>query len=108
MGWAKRHGFIRGWIKTDNTGKYTFYTFRPGHYPAGTEPEHIHFTVKEPGKNEPYLDDFVFEDDPLLKSRDNKSFRNRGGSGVMKPVIKDGILNVHRDIILGLNIPNYE
>lgn len=107
-GWARRHGFIRGWIKTDNTGRYTFYTFRPGSYPDRSEPEHIHITVKEPERNEYYLDDFVFKDDPLHKTSEKKSYRNRGGSGVVKPVLKDGMLNIQRDIVLGHNIPGYE
>lgn len=105
-GWARRHGFIRGWIKTDSTGSYTFYTFRPGSYPNRSEPEHIHIIVKEPKINAYYLDDFVFEDDPLLKPE--RKFGNRGGSGLMKPVQKDGMLHIKRDIILGLNIPGYE
>src|SRR5262245_61350682 len=46
-GWAKRHGYIRGWIKTDQSGKYKFYTLRPGAYPGRQNPEHIHATVKE-------------------------------------------------------------
>ena len=33
-GWGKRHGFIRGWVKTDREGHYKFYTFRPGHIPT--------------------------------------------------------------------------
>lgn len=107
-GWGKRHGYIRGWVKTNEGGKYTFYTFRPGSYPNGSNPEHIHLTVKEPGKNEYYVDDFVFEDDPLLNERHRNSFRNRGGSGLMKPVSKKDMLHIERDIILGLNIPNYE
>lgn len=107
-GWARRHGFIRGWVKTDSTGRYTFYTFRPGSYPDRSEPEHIHITVKEPEKNEYYLDDFVFDDDPLLKNSERKSFSNRGGSGLMKTVHKDGMLHIQRDIILGHNIPGYE
>lgn len=107
-GWARRHGFIRGWVKTDHTGQYTFYTFRPATYPDRSEPEHIHITIKEPDKNEYYLDDYVFEDDSFLISGHKKTFQNLGGSGVMKPFLKDGILNIHRDIILGLNIPNYE
>lgn len=107
-GWAKRHGFIRGWIKTDSTGNYTFYTFRPGSYPDRSEPEHIHLTVKEPGRNEYYLDDFVFEDDPLLESGRRNAFSNRGGSGLMKPELKDGMLHIERDIVLGRNIPDYE
>ena len=107
-GWAKRHGFIRGWVKTDANGQYTFYTFRPASYPDRSEPEHIHLTVKEPDKNEYYLDDYVFEDDPLLTPGKLKTRGNRGGSGIMKPDTRNGILSIHRDIILGLNIPGYE
>ncbi len=106
--WARRHGFIRGWVKTGNNGKYTFYTFRPAAYPDSREPEHIHITVKEPDKNEYYMDSFVFDDDPLLSQSERASRENRGGSGVVKPIMKDGILTVNRDLILGLNIPNYE
>lgn len=107
-GWARRHGYIRGWIKTDQSGKYTFYTFRPAAYPDGTEPEHIHLTAKEPDKNEYYLDEFVFDGDPILTQEKRKSLDNRGGSGIGKPKQENGILTFRRDIILGLNIPDYE
>ncbi|MEP2024258.1 MAG: intradiol ring-cleavage dioxygenase [Reichenbachiella sp.] len=107
-GWAKRHGYIRGWVKTDKTGKYTFYTFRPAAYPNGMEPEHIHITIKEPDKNEYYIDAFVFNDDELLTQEKRNEQDNRGGSGIVKPISKNAMLTVNRDIILGLNIPNYE
>lgn len=107
-GWAKRHGYIRGWIKTDKSGKYTFYTFRPASYPNGAEPEHIHITIKEPKKNEYYIDEFVFDDDPMLTQNKRNKLENRCGSGIVKPTLKDGILTAYRNIILGLNIPNYE
>lgn len=107
-GWAKRHGFIRGWVKTGQDGKYTFYTFKPASYPNRKEPEHIHITVKEPNKNEYYLDEYVFDDDPLLTPSKRKELKNRGGSGIIKPILKNGVLTIHRDLILGLNIPNYE
>lgn len=107
-GWGKRHGFIRGWVKTDARGDYAFYTFRPSAYPDGTEPEHIHLTVKEPNTNAYYLDDFVFEDDPILDQKKRSVLSNRGGSGLALPVLKNGILEVNRDIILGLNIPDYD
>lgn len=107
-GWAKRHGYVRGWIKTNKTGKYTFYTFRPSAYPNRIAPEHLHITVKEPNKNEYYIDNVVFDDDPLLTQKERKKLKNRGNSGITRPIIKDDILTVHRDIILGLNIPNYE
>ncbi|MFD2034023.1 intradiol ring-cleavage dioxygenase [Belliella marina] len=107
-GWAKRHGFIRGWIKTGKDGKYTFYTFRPAAYPDGSEPEHIHTTVKESDKNEYYLDDYLFDDDPILTQSVRNRLNNRGGSGIMKPIEENGMLTIERNIILGKNIPNYE
>lgn len=106
-GWAKRHGYIRGWIKTDKMGKYTFLTFRPASYPNAAEPEHIHITVKEPNKNEYYIDDFVFDDDPMLTQNKRNQLKNRGGSGIVKPVFIDHILTAKRNIVLGLNIPDY-
>lgn len=107
-GWARRHGFIRGWVKTGEDGKYTFYTFRPASYPDRSEPEHIHITVKEPNKNEYYLDDYLFDDDLLLTQGKRNKLDNRGGSGVVEPIEDNGILTVERNIILGKNIPNYE
>ncbi|MBT8204253.1 MAG: intradiol ring-cleavage dioxygenase [Eudoraea sp.] len=107
-GWAKRHGYIRGWIRTDKSGEYTFFTFKPASYPNGIEPEHIHITVKEPNKNEYYIDEFVFDDDPMLTQNERNELENRGGSGIVKPIIENGILTAKRNIVLGLNIPNYE
>lgn len=107
-GWAKRHGLIRGWIKTGKDGKYTFYTFRPAVYPDGSEPEHIHITIKEPGKNEYYLDEYLFEDDPSLTSAMRKKQPGRGGSGIVKPFIDAQLLTIKRNIILGKNIPDYQ
>ncbi|SDB63439.1 protocatechuate 3,4-dioxygenase beta subunit [Flavobacteriaceae bacterium MAR_2010_188] len=106
--WAKRHGYIRGWAKTDKWGNYSFYTFRPAAYPNRNDPAHIHITVKEPNKNEYYIDEFLFEDDPLLTKERRNNLENRGGSGIVNPELKVNLLTVTRDIILGLNIPNYE
>ena len=107
QGWGKRHGFIRGWVQTGADGKYTFYTFRPGAYPGRTVPEHIHITLKEPGKNEYYIDDFLFDDDPLLTKNERNRVKKRGGSGIVNLTPDGGLLTINRDIILGLNIPDY-
>lgn len=107
-GWAKRHGFIRGWVKTGKDGQYTFYTFRPAPYPDGSESEHIHVTIKESDKNEYYLDEYLFEDDPLLTQSIKTTLKNRGGSGIVSPQAENKILTIKRNIILGKNIPNYE
>ncbi|MBL0745540.1 dioxygenase family protein [Chryseolinea lacunae] len=105
-GWDKRHGYIRGWVKTDKNGHYQIRTLRPAAYPERNIPEHIHITVKEPGKNEYYLDDFLFSDDPLLPKTPSKT--PRGGNGVVTlTAAKNGMQHATRDIILGLNIPDY-
>lgn len=106
-GWARRHGYLRGWIRTGADGRYTFYTTRPGSYPSRTEPAHIHVTVKEPDKNEYYLDDFLFEGDPLLTQQVRASRQNRGGNGIITLSRANNLLVAERDIILGQNIPDY-
>ncbi len=105
---GQTHGYIRGWVKTNSEGKYYIFTVRPGIYPTRGEPAHIHVTVKEPNNlKEYYLDDFVFDDDKLLKSARRKSMTNRGGSGVLRLVQKDDLQIGERNIFLGLNIPDY-
>jgi protocatechuate 3,4-dioxygenase beta subunit len=105
--WSRRHGRYRGWVKTDESGRYTFYTFRPAPYPGGQEVEHIHLTVKPPQTNAYYIDEFVFADDPLLTPARRNQLENRGGSGIV-PLRKEGALwKGERDIMLGLNVPGY-
>ncbi|MEE9373465.1 MAG: intradiol ring-cleavage dioxygenase [Saprospiraceae bacterium] len=105
-GWAKRHGIYRGWVKTAKDGKYEIHTFRPGAYPNRKIPEHIHMFIKEPQIKEYYIDDIVFANDPLF-TKEALRLKHRGGSGLVNPKRKNGVLYVKRDIILGLNIPNY-
>ena len=105
--WAEKHGPHKGWVTTDDQGEYTFYTFRPAAYPNGETPEHIHLTIKENGMIPYYIDSVVFTDDPLLTPSEIRAHENRGGSGIATPKLIDGMLNVKRDIILGLNIPDY-
>lgn len=106
-GWAKRHGYRRGWIKTNERGEYHFYTVKPAPYPGRTDPAHIHPTVKEPSLNEYYIDEYVFDDDPLLTPAKRSKMENRGGSGILKTTNVNGMLVAKRNIILGLNVPGY-
>ena len=48
---GRRHGHLRGWMKSDERGRYQFTTIRPGSYPNGNNPQHIHPIVKEPDLN---------------------------------------------------------
>jgi protocatechuate 3,4-dioxygenase, beta subunit len=107
-GWGKRHGYIRGWIKTNADGKYKFLTLRPAAYPGRQNPEHIHPTIKEPGYTAYWIDEYLFEDDPILTTTEKNRQQGRGGKGIVKTAKgKDGMQIARRDIILGKNVPGY-
>jgi protocatechuate 3,4-dioxygenase, beta subunit len=107
-GWAKRHGYIRGWMRTNEKGEYRFYTLRPASYPNSTNPQHIHITIKEPELNEYWIDDYHFSDDKLVTADIKKTEGKRCGSGLLTLSAQNGISKAKRDIILGLNVPGYE
>ncbi len=106
-GWAGRQGYIRGWMKTNESGEYKFYTLQPASYPNSTALKHIHPTIKEPGKNEYWIDEFIFDDDPFLTPGRRKEHQQRGGDGIIKLRNENGILVGERNIYLGKNIPGY-
>lgn len=103
-----RHGYIRGWVKSDARGRYAIYTVRPAPYPNSDNEAHIHPSIKEPGiETAYYIDEFVFDDDPLLTGAKRKKLPNRGGSGVLRVLVQGELQIAEHNIVLGLNIPNY-
>ncbi len=101
QGWARRHGYLRGWIKTDETGRYRFRTIKPGSYPGRRSPAHIHMTVKEPDKPEYWIDDVIFEGDPFITDEIRERRSNRGGSGIVSLTrTEDGVWHAVRDVVL--------
>jgi protocatechuate 3,4-dioxygenase beta subunit len=109
-GWAKRHGYIRGWMKTNEKGEYKFFTLRPASYPEGRNPAHIHAIIKEPGKTPYWIDDYLFDDDPYLPESARKNLQNKGGNGILKFSARytgDGPKKSERHIYLGRNITDY-
>jgi protocatechuate 3,4-dioxygenase beta subunit len=100
---SRRHGHLRGWMKTNANGEYKFVSIKPAPYPKRYDPAHIHPTIKEPDRNEYYIDD-----DPLIPEQYRANAENRGGSGIIQLTKNDkGIWTGRRDIILGLGVPNY-
>lgn len=98
------HGHLHGWLRTDEQGRYEIRSIRPAPYPRGKGPAHIHAVVWEPGgQKEPYyIDDFLFADDPNVKSADLEHARKNPGKS---PVLtlrtnQEGILEGKRDIRL--------
>jgi protocatechuate 3,4-dioxygenase, beta subunit len=106
-GLARRHGHLRGWMMTDAKGSYRFRTIRPAAYPNRNIEAHVHAIVKEPDLNEYWIDDMVFDDDPLLTPEVRSRRENRGGSGVLGLTKQNGVWIGRRDIVLGQNIPDY-
>lgn len=103
-----RHGYLRGWVKSDANGNYSIYTIRPASYPNSEFAAHIHLSIKEPDlKNEYYIDAIEFDDDPLLTAEKRAQHKNRGGSGIISFTLDSNILEANHDIFLGKNIPNY-
>lgn len=106
---AARHGRLRGWVRTDADGRYTLRSIRPGGYPGEAVPQHIHLHIVEPARCTYYLGDVLFDDDPrltpALRARERNAY---GGSGIVQPRRDgDGLWKAQRDIVLGLNVPDY-
>jgi protocatechuate 3,4-dioxygenase beta subunit len=106
---AFRHGRLRGWAQTDQEGHYQFLTIRPGAYPSGSEPEHVHMHVLELDCCTYYLTSIKFAGDPRLSDADRRETEDgRGGNALAEPRRnEDGIWVVTRDIVLGRNVPGY-
>jgi protocatechuate 3,4-dioxygenase, beta subunit len=108
-GWDKRHGYIRGWMKTDEKGQYTFYTLKPQPYPGRRDPAHIHPTILEPDGKYYWIDEYLFAGDTLLKRNQDTTRQPRGGETGILELKKEGDIWVaKRDIYLGRNVPGYQ
>lgn len=93
---------IRGWVRTDREGRYEFRTTRPGPYPRGRTPAHIHAKVYGAGYAERWIEEYWFEDDPFVPDEARARYRD---SGAFSPIMKvtrdaDGRLRCARDIRL--------
>jgi len=71
---------LRGYMRTDSSGRYEFHTIRPGSYPGSRNPGHIHYHVNAPGYEERVFE-IVFDDDPLIPEQWRRE-ATRPNSGV--------------------------
>lgn len=99
---GRRHGYLRGWMRTGPDGRYAFTTIRPGPYPGRAEPAHLHATVMPPGRQEYWIDSYVFEGDPLLTDAVRARMEGVGGPGAILQLAADGRggWRASRDIVL--------
>jgi protocatechuate 3,4-dioxygenase beta subunit len=64
-GQDRGHATFSGRIVTGSDGRYGFRTIRPGHYPGGQTPQHIHFgVVAKDGRT--LSTEIRFADDPVV------------------------------------------
>lgn len=105
---ARRHGRLRGWVRSDSEGRYRIVTVRPGSYPEADIPEHIHMQVIEPGCATYLVDDLLFRDDSkLTPDQERHLARGTGGLGVVMPRRSTAGWEVTRDVVLGAGVPGY-
>nr|WP_321223367.1 hypothetical protein [uncultured Psychroserpens sp.] len=100
----KRYTHHRGWVKTDANGRYTFYTFVPGNDRRYNQLSQLFPTIKEPSKPAYNLESFLFDEDPLLTRLCRKKIAKKGDpTRILKPVEKDNLLLVEKNIVLSNN-----
>ncbi|KJD32853.1 hypothetical protein PK35_07690 [Tamlana nanhaiensis] len=99
----KRYVRHRGWVKTNDDGKYTFYTFVPGSYFRGKDLKQILPIIKAPGKEEQKIESYVFSDDPSLKDSCREDIENTNPTRILSLTFskEEGLFIAKRDIVLG-------
>lgn len=97
-----RHGRYRGWMLTDEKGRYEFRSIKPASYPDTTIASHIHMTVTGKNFKEDTVDSILFEGDKFITTQERS---RAGGKGGFNPILKlekdaKGIMRASRDIQL--------
>ncbi|HEY2533258.1 MAG TPA: hypothetical protein VGJ20_35890 [Xanthobacteraceae bacterium] len=90
---------IHGWVKSDENGHYEFTTIKPAPYPELNTPAHIHVHLFAPDFPEYWVDEYLFDGDPLITSQHLTTLTGRGG---FRSIVKltrdsDGVLQGMRD-----------
>jgi protocatechuate 3,4-dioxygenase beta subunit len=102
-------GSLRGWARTDDAGRYTFETIRPGSYPNSNNPQHVHMYVVDPGCATYFIKELQFTDDPMyqhMKAVDPKGLDEEAKAVTPRRTSRGW--DVTRDIDLAAEIPNYK
>ena len=94
-----RYVFHRSWVKTDEDGRYTFYTFVPGNDRRYNQLQQIFPIIKESSKPEYMLESFLFDEDPLLSKACRKKITKRGD---ITRILKINSINIEINTIIKL------
>lgn len=93
---------IRGQVRTDKKGRYRFKTIKPGSYPSGDAPAHIHYTLTGAGISGKQFRELLFDGDTKLSHTTIKKERQRGKFSSIVTVTEDdeGVLYAEMNIRL--------
>jgi intradiol ring-cleaving dioxygenase-like protein len=91
---------LKGWARTDASGRFEFSTIRPAPYPGHSIPAHIHLTAITDCCGRQFTD-LMFEDDPLATPEYRLRFERAGEHGLYLPVRQEkGVQHVELTIKL--------
>ena len=82
--WSRRHGRLRGCVRTNADGDYAFETIKPAPYPDRTGPAHVHLFIQEVGRRPYYIDDVVFDGEFRVDAAYRAEQELRGESGIVR------------------------
>lgn len=96
-----RNPRLRGYMRTDATGRYEFTTIKPAPYPNNRIPAHIHYVVTAAGYPQRVFE-IVFAGDPLIDARTKESAAQEGSAFSIRPLTRDaaGVLQCTQDVVL--------
>ncbi len=93
---------LKATLQTDAEGRYEISTIRPGAYPGGGVPAHVHFVITADGFKSEQRHDLHFEGDPQISESTVERSRRLGRFGGIRPLAKDedGVWHCVRDFRL--------
>jgi len=91
-----RDARLSGYVTTDPEGRFEVRTIRPGPYPTGGIPAHVHFVMR--GSNL----ELQFADDPRVDATDRRNMARDGTFAMVRPVTVDaqGVQHVSKEFRL--------
>lgn len=69
---------LRAWVKTDADGRFELESIRPGQYPGGRVPAHIHFQCWGTEVPAQATEELRFADDPLVEADEKRRSAAQG------------------------------
>src|SRR6185436_4796392 len=77
---------LRGWAKSDASGRFDFDTIRPAPYPGRGIAAHVHLSMEGPGVPRRWTADVLFSDDELVTAAQREESAREGIFGGVRTV----------------------